>query len=151
MYGTDTMFFIEKYQVPKERHKYVTYGCILVDYQPPKKEPHRTRLTKGGALIFYAEDFSTPTADITKARLIIESNIFTPGSRYMCCDINKFYLVTPTSRYEYIKIPIEILPEEIILEYNLINLAHNGYVYCEIWKGIYAPPQAGILANQQQV
>ena len=30
-------------------------------------------------------------------------------------------------------------------------LAHNGYVYCEIWKGMYGLPQSGILANQKLV
>ena len=54
-------------------------------------------------------------------------------------------------RYEHIKIPIDILPEEIIMEYNVMNLAHNGYIYCEIWKGIYGLPQASILENQQLV
>ena len=55
------------------------------------------------------------------------------------------------SRYEYIKIPIYILPEEIIIEYNLINLAYKGYVHCEIQKGMYGLPQAGILSNKQLV
>ena len=32
-----------------------------------------------------------------------------------------------------------------------MNLAHNGYIYCEIWKGMYGLPQADILANQQLV
>ena len=50
-------------------------------------------------------------------------------------------------RYEYIKIIIDIIPEDIIMEYNLMNLTHNGYIYCKIWKGIYGLPQAGILAN----
>ena len=36
------------------------------------------------------------------------------------------------SWYEYIKIPMDIITEETILEYNLVNLAHNGYVYYEI-------------------
>ena len=62
-----------------------------------------------------------------------------------------FYLVTPLVRYEYIKIPIDILPEYIVMEYNLMNLARNGYIYCEILKVIYGLTQAGILASQQQV
>ena len=42
--------------------------------------------------------------------------------------------------YGYVKLPIDILPEEIILEYNLIILANNEYVYYEICKGMHAPP-----------
>ena len=61
------------------------------------------------------------------------------------------YLGTALIQYEYIKIPIDILPEEIIMEYNLINISHRKYIYCEIRKGIYGLPQAVILANQQLV
>ena len=69
----------------------------------------------------------------------------------MCYDIKNLYLGTPISRYEYIKILIYILPDEIIIEYNLMNLAYKGYVYCEIQKGMYGLPQAGILSNNQLV
>ena len=43
------------------------------------------------------------------------------------------------------------MPEEIILEYNLMNLAQNGYVYCGTRKGMYGLQQAVILANQKLV
>ena len=33
-------------------------------------------------------------------------------------------------RYEYMKLPLDIIPEEIIQQYNLRNLAHKGfYIY----------------------
>ena len=35
----------------------------------------------------------------------------------------------------------------MIDQYNLTQKAKGGFVYCEVQKGIYAPPQAGILAN----
>ena len=65
----------------------------------------------------------------------------------MCYDIKIFYLGTPLILYEYIKFIIDIQPEEIIIEYKLINIAHNRYIYCEIWKGMYDLPQSGIFAN----
>ena len=40
-----------------------------------------------------------------------------------------FYLGIPLIGYEYIKISIDILPEEIIMEHKLMNLAQNGYIY----------------------
>ena len=43
------------------------------------------------------------------------------------------------------KLPLEIIPEEIIQQYNLINLEHKGFVYMETQKGIYGLPQAGKL------
>ena len=39
-------------------------------------------------------------------------------------------------RYEYMKISLDILPEEIITQYNLCQLASNGWVYLEIRKGM---------------
>ena len=69
----------------------------------------------------------------------------------MCCDIKNFYLGKPLSRHKYINIPIDIIPEDIIMEYNIMNIARNGYILCEIRKGMYGLLQAGILANQQLV
>ena len=63
----------------------------------------------------------------------------------------KLYLGTPLSRYKHINIPIDILPQEIIVGYFLINLSHNGYIYCKICKWMYSLPHVGILPNQQLV
>jgi hypothetical protein len=42
-----------------------------------------------------------------------------------------------------------IIPEEIILAYNLCDIADpDGWVYIEIRKGMYGLPQAGILENK---
>ena len=52
-------------------------------------------------------------------------------------------------RYEYMKIRIAQIPEEIINEYKLRNKVHiDGTVYIEIRKGMYGLPQAGMLANK---
>ena len=42
----------------------------------------------------------------------------------MCADIANFYLNNPMNRYEYTKLPLDIILEEIIQQYNLRNLAH---------------------------
>ena len=46
------------------------------------------------------------------------------------------------------RLPISIIPQEIIDQYKLMNLVHNGYVYIKILRGVYRLPQAVILANQ---
>ena len=51
-------------------------------------------------------------------------------------------------RYEYMKIPITQIPDEIIKEYKLRNKPPDGAVYIEIQKGMYGLPQAGMLANK---
>ena len=45
--------------------------------------------------------------------------------------------------------PLNILPEHTIQQYNMRKHVKNGFVYFEIRKAIYGLPQAGILANKQ--
>jgi len=48
-------------------------GRIVVNFRLQKQEPHRTRLTVGGNLNQYNRDLSTPTAELTKAKLLFNS------------------------------------------------------------------------------
>ena len=52
-------------------------------------------------------------------------------------------------RYEYMKLPLDIIPEEIIQQYNIRNLAHKGFVYTEIQKGMYGLPRSGKKGNDK--
>ena len=68
----------------------------------------------------------------------------------MIMDIANFYLMTPLKRPEYIKIKLRDIPEEIIVEYKLRDLATaDGNVYIKATKGMYGLPHAGLLANEQ--
>ena len=53
------------------------------------------------------------------------------------------------TRYEYLRLSITIIPQEIIDHYNLLPLVRNGYVYIKIQRDMYRLPQTGILANNQ--
>jgi hypothetical protein len=50
--------------------------------------------------------------------------------------------------FEYMRIPLKLTPQEMIVQYNLLPLVSDGHVYIEVQKGMYGLPQAGILANQ---
>ena len=80
-------------------------------------------------------------------KCILNSTISAPGARFVTLDIKNFYYNTPMGRYEYMKISLEILPEEIIAQYNLLQLASNGWVYLETCKGVPGLKQAGRIAN----
>ena len=67
----------------------------------------------------------------------------------MFADIANLYLNNPMDRYEYIKLPLAISPEEIIQQRNLRNLARKGFEYMEIQKGVYVLPKAGKIANDK--
>jgi hypothetical protein len=67
----------------------------------------------------------------------------------MTLDVKNFYLNTPMVRYEYVRIKIDDIPDEIIVQYKLRDkVTADGHVYIEIQKGMYGLPQAGILAQQ---
>ena len=74
---TNTMFFIPYEDIPHDRRKDVTYAKIVVDYRPHKQEKERTRLTVGENLINYPENVSAKTAEITTAKILINSTIST--------------------------------------------------------------------------
>ena len=99
--GTDTINFIHKHDIPKDRRKYCTYGKINCNVRPPKEEKNRTRLTIGGDRINYDGDCGTPSADLLTIKLLLNSVISTEGARFMTLDIKNFYLGTPLEKYEY--------------------------------------------------
>jgi hypothetical protein len=100
-------------------------------------------------LIDYPGDVSTPTADLTTTKVLLTSTVSTPGARFMTTDIKNFYLNTPLDRFEYMRLSMALLPNEIIRQYNLHDIAHDGYVYLKLRKGMYGLPQAGILASKR--
>ena len=63
-------------------------------------------------------------------------------------DISNFYLGSPLLRPEYMRLPVNIIPEEIMSHYKLSEIAEDGYVYIRVEKGMYGLPQAGRIANQ---
>jgi hypothetical protein len=102
----------------------------------------------GGDQIEYHGDKSTRTAGLTTAKILINSIIFTKGARFLVIDIKKLYLNTPLGRYEYMVINLSSLSHEVIDEYNILELAHDGRVYIEIQNITYGLPQSGILGNE---
>ena len=51
--------------------------------------------------------------------------------------------------YQYICIPVNLIPQKVINEYNLINIMHDGYMYIDFRKSIYGMGKAGALSNKQ--
>ena len=148
--GTNTVIFIPRDAVPKDRARDVTYGLITVLIRPEKvDEPNRTRLVAGGDRVHYPGDAGTPTADLLTVKLLINSIVSTPGAKFFTLDIKDFYLNTPMTRFEYMRLKLSDIPEDVIDHYQLRKIATpDGFVYCEIQKGMYGLPQAGIIAQE---
>ena len=51
--------------------------------------------------------------------------------------------------YEFMKLALACIPEEIIDQYNLRALSSNGWVYLDIRKGMPGLKQAGCIANDR--
>jgi hypothetical protein len=147
--GTNTIKFVHRRNVPNKRMKDVTYGKFVCTIRPEKKETHRTRFVVGGNKINYPGKVATPTAEMLDAKLLFNSIISTHGARFMTMDIANFYLMTPRKRPKYVKIKLSDIPEEIIVEYKLHNLANaDDSVYIEANRGMYGLPQLGLIANE---
>lgn len=145
--GTNTFRPIPYENIPHDRRGDVTYTRVVCEVRPQKDDPNRTRITIGGNRICYPGDTGTKTGSLELVKTLLNSVISRPGARFACFDIKNFYLGTPLDRPEYVRIQLAVIPDEVINEYNLTTLAHNGWVYFEITKGVYGLKQAGKLAN----
>merc|ERR1712197_139847 len=136
------------WRIPK--HKVVTHARLVVDFRPQKDDPNRVRMTAGGNLIKYAGELTTRTADLTTSKILWNSIVSTEGARFASFDISNMYLHTPLAPedYEYMRVPIKVLPEHIIEQYDLRRHEKGGFVYVEIRRCVYGLPQAGALANK---
>ena len=107
-----------------------TYGRLVCDIKPNKAETHRTRLTIGGNLIEYPGEKSTATADLITIKCQLNAIISERYAKFFTLDIKNFYLGTPLQSYDYMKLRLDIIPEEILSQYNLRDIAVDGWVYC---------------------
>ena len=148
--GTKTIKFVSKSTIPRDRWSDITYARIVCNERPEKKEPDRTRITMGGDRINYPGDCGTPTADILTVKLLLNSIISTLHAKFMTIDIKDFYLMTPMDRPEYFRMSLELFPDDIIDEYMLRDIIDaKGFIHCEVTRGMYGLPQAGMLAQDQ--
>ena len=149
--GTNAMFVMthDKIIHALAAKKIFTYANPVVDFRPQKDDPHRIHITAGGNLITYEGDASVRTADIDTAKIHWNSVVSTPNAKYMCLDITFFYLTAALEYFEYMKIPLNLFPKWTKKQYNLNEVAFDGWVYIEMRRAVWGLPQAGILANKR--
>ena len=70
----------------------------------------------GGDRINNPGELEKHTACILVAKLILNRVVSTKGSKFMTMDISNFYLMTPLTQPEYIRINIKDILEEIVQE-----------------------------------
>jgi len=143
---TDTIEFIHRYEVPVGSK--VTYANLVCDYRPLKSEP------VGGDGLPYSQDAGSAAVTLIEAILLINSTISDAANRarFLAADIKDFFLSSPMTKLEYMRIHSKYFFEDISQQYNIQNkIASDGFVYIKIKKGMYGLKQAAILAYQNQV
>ena len=136
--GTNTIIFIKKSDIPTDHQKDVTYVHFVCMYRPEKEEKEQTRMCVGGNCINFPGYAGTPTADLLTIKLLANSVVSTKNAKMRTMDLKDFYLNTPMELPEYIRIKMSDIPEDIIQQYMLQDIAKaDGYVYCQIINGVY--------------
>jgi hypothetical protein len=145
--GTDTIKFIRADELPADRQP--TYPRFVCTERPHKEEKFCTQMTVGRNLIDYPGDVSVATAKMETIKLLFNGVVSTPGAKFCLADVTNFYLNTPTEQHEFVRIPFNLIPDEIVAEYDLHKLVDmKGFVLVRVEKGMYGLPQAGILADK---
>lgn len=112
-----------------------------------RTKPYRVQLTVGGDRVDYPHDPAAPAASLIESKLIFNSTISTPGTRFFLADIKDYFLNNPMEEYKYMHIPYQWFRQELRDQYNLDDIVtDDGYIYCEICKGMYGLKQAARLA-----
>ena len=149
---TDTMEFIRKTDVPTT--KKVTYCSFVCDIKPHKQERYRVRLVVGGDKLECEYDTGAPAASLFDTKILCNSIISDAhkGARFANADIKDFFLMSYMEEPEFMRIAFKYFPADIIVKYNLQEkMAHDGYIYIKIKRGMYGLKQAAILAHQQLI
>jgi len=143
--GTDACHFKKKSEMPA--HKRATYARYVVDIRPEKKDPNRVRITAGGDRLEYHGETSTESASLETAKILLNSVLSTKNAKFMSIDISNFYIQNDLEDYQWIRFHIDMIPQEIIDEYNLMDVVEDGWCYAEIRKALYGLKEATYLSN----
>jgi hypothetical protein len=135
--GSNTIFFIPRQAVPKGN--IITYGRFVVDICPNKSEILWEATSSNIRVMFQHDQRISPRQSASGIAPYPLREI------YMCLDVKNFYLGTPMDSFEYMRIPVRLIPQEIIEQYNLLPLVSDDHVYIEVQKGMYGLPQERIL------
>jgi hypothetical protein len=84
------MRYIYHHQLPPNRQ--ATYASFVATERPHKAETKRVCLTVGGNLVNYLDKVSTPNADLSTIKLLLNSVISTPSARFITFNLKYVYL-----------------------------------------------------------
>ena len=113
----------------------------------------RVRGTYGGDRCNYKGPTSCNTAEYPLIKTLLSATLhdvkfIDSDTRFVNIDATDFYIFTPLEEPAYMGVPVKEIPQEIVIEYDLMKRAHNGMVYFKIVQSMWGHPVAGRLANK---
>ena len=142
---TACMHFCPRSEIPRG-YKIKYFKAVCTIKRSPNDSPiFRVRGTVADTKSTYTGPISTPTASINVVYLLLNAAV-SEKANWMTADIKDYYLGTPMSSPEYMRIPAAHIPQVIRAKYSLPNL---GEVFVAITKGMYGLAQAGRLAQDR--
>ena len=98
--GTNTIHFIHRKEVPKDKWKEITHYRIMYNERPQKSEVNQTRLTVNGSRINFDDQIKTPTVKVLTVKIFLSSIVSTPGAKFLALDVKDFHLNTQINKPE---------------------------------------------------
>ena len=80
---------------------------------------------------------------------ILLNCMISENANWSTIDLTDFYLGTDLPHPEYIRIPRNLIPENVITFYDLERFFSSNAIYCSVHKTHYGLPQAGALSQQR--
>ena len=78
------------------------------------RKNHRVCVTVGGDRLEYVGPTSTQTASLNTTKCLINSTLSTRGAKFMTADIDRYYYGTPLETFEYMRMALIDIPDEIV-------------------------------------
>ena len=95
---------------------------------PTKSKVNRVRVTVVRDRLDFPGSTATHCISLTTTNCLLNSTISTPSAPFMTLDIKDFYYGTYMARYEYTKLAMACISDEIIDQYSLRTLSSDGWV-----------------------
>ena len=147
-----TFMHVSRHTIPS--NKKITHAKFVCDIKLFKTETHRVHLTVGGDKLTYNVYPRSPSISLLDLKIHLNSVISDArkGARYLTADIINYYLRNPMENYQYMRIPLKEIPNEVLVEYSLLSLADpSGYVFVKIRKGLYGLKESSIISYKRLI
>ena len=76
-------------------------------------------MTIGGDILDYEGNTKVPTTELTTMKLLLKNMLRYPGCKFITIGIENVYLKTEMKEKQHMFIPLELIPETIMIHCNL--------------------------------